>query len=71
MANLEVNVKKAVDWIAAQLRENPGADRSALVDQASQRFGLSPLQAGVPVPSTPSTRGVRWHGAPPKDSGPM
>jgi hypothetical protein len=45
MANLEVNVKKAVDWIAAQLRENPGADRSALVDQASQRFGLSPLQA--------------------------
>jgi len=40
-----VGVKKAVDWIAEQIRQNPAADRSRLIDEASQRFGLSPLQA--------------------------
>lgn len=44
MISLEAGVKKAVEWIAEQLRDNAGADRLALIDEASQRFGLSPLQ---------------------------
>ena len=44
MIPLETGVKKAVDWIAERLRENAAADRLALIDEASQRFGLSPLQ---------------------------
>lgn len=45
MVTLEADVKKAVDWIAEQIRDAPDANRAALIDQASQRFGLSPLQA--------------------------
>ena len=45
MINLEVGLRKAVEWITDQLGETPGANRPALIDQASQRFGLSPLQA--------------------------
>jgi len=44
MIALEAGVKKAVEWITEQLRNNAGADRAALIDEASQRFGLSPLQ---------------------------
>jgi len=41
----EAPVKQAVKWIDDQLHDNPGADRSKLVDEASRRFDLSPLQA--------------------------
>ena len=44
MISLEAGVKKAVEWTTEQLRNNAGADRVALIDEASQRFGLSPLQ---------------------------
>jgi len=43
MAAGEAPVKQAVAWIDEQLREHPGADRVKLLDQASQRFDLSPL----------------------------
>jgi len=36
-------IKKAVKWIDEQLIDNPRADRLKLVDQASRRFDLSPL----------------------------
>jgi len=36
-------VKQAVHWIDEQLAENPRRDRVRLVDEASQRFDLSPL----------------------------
>ncbi len=39
----EAPVKQAVLWIDEQLREHPGADRVKLVEQASRRFDLSPL----------------------------
>jgi hypothetical protein len=42
---LEVGLRKAAEWISDQLRVNPAANRSVLIDQASQRFALSPLQA--------------------------
>ena len=39
----EAPVKQAVLWIDEQLREHPGTDRVRLIEQASQRFDLSPL----------------------------
>jgi hypothetical protein len=43
MAAGEAPVKQAVRWIDDQLGEDPRADRVKLVDEASQRFDLSPL----------------------------
>ncbi len=41
----EAAIKAAVRWIDDQLREDPTADRLTLVDQASRRFDLTPLDA--------------------------
>ncbi len=41
----EAPIKQAVKWIDEQLRENPKADRTRLVDEASRRFDLTPLDA--------------------------
>lgn len=41
----ETPIKQAVKWIDDQLRDSPGADRMKLIDQASRRFDLSPLDA--------------------------
>ena len=41
----EAPIKQAVKWIEDQLIDNPGADRVKLVDDASRRFDLSPLDA--------------------------
>jgi hypothetical protein len=38
-------LKKAIEWIASEMKANPKANRLALIDQASTRFHLSPLQA--------------------------
>lgn len=43
MAAGEAPVRQAVQWIDEQLGEHPGADRVKLVDEASRRFDLSPL----------------------------
>ena len=43
MAAGEAPVKQAVKWIDEQLGEDPRADRVKLVDEASRRFDLSPL----------------------------
>ena len=45
MAAGEAPVKQAVQWIDDQLRDHPGADRVKLVDEASRRFDLTPLDA--------------------------
>lgn len=39
----EAPIKQAVKWIDEQLLDNPGADRVKLVDDASRRFDLTPL----------------------------
>jgi hypothetical protein len=39
----EAPIKQAVKWIDDQLLDDPRADRLKLVDQASRRFDLSPL----------------------------
>jgi hypothetical protein len=45
MAAGEAPIKQAVKWIDEQLTENPGRDRVTLVDEASRRFDLTPLDA--------------------------
>lgn len=41
----EAPVKQAVKWIDEQLNDDPHANRATLVDEASRRFDLSPLDA--------------------------
>ena len=41
----EAPIRQAVKWIDDQLVDNPSADRVKLVDDASRRFDLSPLDA--------------------------
>jgi hypothetical protein len=41
----EAPIKQAVKWIDDQLHENPNADRTKLIDAASRRFDLSPMDA--------------------------
>jgi hypothetical protein len=41
----EAPIKQAVKWIDEQLRDEPGADRLRLLDEAARRFDLSPLDA--------------------------
>jgi len=43
MAAGEAPIKQAVKWIDDQLAGNPGADRLKLIDDASRRFDLSPV----------------------------
>lgn len=43
MAAGEAPIRQAVKWIDDQLRDNPSADRVKLVDDASRRFDLTPL----------------------------
>ena len=43
MAAGEAPIKQAVKWLEDQLQDNPGADRVKLVDEASRRCDLSPL----------------------------
>jgi hypothetical protein len=45
MAAGEAPIKQAVKWIDEQLAENSNADRVKLVDEASRRFDLTPLDA--------------------------
>ena len=45
MAMGEAPIRQAVKWIDEQLRDHPGASRVALVDEASRRFDLTPLDA--------------------------
>jgi hypothetical protein len=41
----EPNVKRALDWILDRLTDEPDAKRSALIDEASRQFDLTPLEA--------------------------
>lgn len=43
MAAGEAPIKQAVKWIDDQLADNPDADRVKLVDDASRRYDLTPL----------------------------
>ena len=45
MAQGEAPIKQAVAWLEEKLGEQPGVDRVKLVDEASRRFDLTPLDA--------------------------
>jgi len=45
MAQGEAPIKQAMAWIEEKLHELPGANRVKLVDEASRRFDLTPLDA--------------------------
>jgi hypothetical protein len=45
MSGGEETIKKAIRWIDDRLRDDPKADRLKLVDEASRRFDLSPVDA--------------------------
>ncbi|MBI2199936.1 MAG: hypothetical protein HYU42_15260 [Candidatus Rokubacteria bacterium] len=45
MAAGEAPIKQAITWIDEQVRDNPAADRVKLLDEASRRFDLTPLDA--------------------------
>ena len=49
MALGEAPIKAAVRWIEEQLQDRPDADRVTLVDEASRRFDLTPLDEEVLV----------------------
>ena len=37
-------LRRAVRWVSERRSESPGADVAALIEQASMRFDLSPLE---------------------------
>lgn len=43
MALGDAPIRQAIKWLDEQLAESPQADRVKLVDEASRRFNLSPL----------------------------
>lgn len=42
---LEIGLKKAIEWISQRRHDDPAAGLAALVDEACRRFDLSPIQA--------------------------
>ena len=42
---IEVGLKKALQWIDDRRREDPRLSLAAVIDEASHRFDLSPTQA--------------------------
>lgn len=57
MAAGEAPIKRAVAWIDEQLHDRPDANRMTLVDEASRRFDLSPLDADFLVRHLAERRG--------------
>jgi hypothetical protein len=62
MSVAEPTMRKVMKWLDEQGQERPGASRVALVDEASRRFDLTPVQAdfllrhlaqGEPAPQHP------------------
>jgi hypothetical protein len=45
MIQLEVGLKKAIEWISQSRQDNPGKDLASLIDEACRNFDLSPTQA--------------------------
>jgi len=58
MAVGEAPIKQAVKWIDEQLHDHPDANRMKLVDEASRRFDLSPLDADFLVRHLAERRGT-------------
>jgi hypothetical protein len=42
---LEIGLKKAIEWISQRRQDDPKANLATLIDEACRRFDLSPIQA--------------------------
>jgi len=42
---LEVGLKKAIEWISQRRQDDPSVRLAALVDEACRRYDLNPIQA--------------------------
>jgi len=42
---LEIGLKKAIEWISQRRRDDPSARLATLVEDACRRFDLNPIQA--------------------------
>jgi len=42
---LEIGLKKAIEWISQRRRDDPSVGLATLVDEACRRFDLNPIQA--------------------------
>ena len=58
MALGEAPIKQAIAWIDEQLHDHPDANRMKLVDEASRRFDLSPLDGDFLVRHLAERRGT-------------
>lgn len=45
MIQLEVGLKKAIEWISQSRQDNPSASLVTLIEAACRKFDLSPIQA--------------------------
>jgi hypothetical protein len=41
---MDKSMEDAVRFLGTELKENPNADKTKLINEASQRFDLNPLQ---------------------------
>ncbi len=41
---MDNSLEDAIRFIGLELKDNPGADRAKLIDEASQKFDLTPVQ---------------------------
>jgi len=41
---MDSSMENAIRFISAELKENPGADKKALIDEASRKYDLNPMQ---------------------------
>jgi hypothetical protein len=42
---LEIGLKKAIEWISERRVDDPSVRLAVLIDEASRRFDLNPIQA--------------------------
>ncbi len=45
MSDVDLSVENAIRYISGELKENPDAKRSELINEASRKFDLTPMQA--------------------------
>jgi hypothetical protein len=62
------HVKRALDWIVAQLADDPDAKRGALIDRASREFDLTPIEADFLSRQLVEARELRKPGPSPTDA---
>jgi hypothetical protein len=43
--HLEIGLKKALEWISEKRLDDPSAELATLIEEASGRFDLNPIQA--------------------------